>query len=68
MYDNLRCPHCCSDFTMQIDYDFDNHSEKRFCTDCGNDYIFWKRASHSCKRFTQQSAGRILCAWTLQKI
>jgi hypothetical protein len=26
---------------MQIDYDFDNHSEKRFCTDCGNDYIVW---------------------------
>lgn len=30
--------------------------------------LFWKRASHSCKRFTQQSTGSILCAWTLQTI
>lgn len=31
-------------------------------------YLFWKRASHSCKRFTQQSARHIFGSWTLQEI
>lgn len=41
MYDNLKCPYCGSGLTEQVDYDFDNHSEKRICRDCEEDYIAW---------------------------
>lgn len=41
MYDNFKCPYCGSEFTGQVDYDSDSHSEKRICLDCREDYIAW---------------------------
>lgn len=41
MYDHLKCPYCGSDFTSEVDYDSESHSEKRICIDCSEDYIAW---------------------------
>lgn len=41
MNDNLKCPYCSSEFTEQIDYDFETQSEKRRCIECCEDYIVW---------------------------